>query len=213
MPEPLAPSADAPGWFRRALAVSFEDGQVAVDGAVIHYLAWGARGRRGLVFVHGDSDHRELYALEQWTSEVVAAADNAGIEGQPVVIGHSMGGFVTVATAALHGDRLAGVIICDSPVSEPDPEVESFRLKEAFGRPRTYDSVDEALVRFRTVPPQDFYLDYVIDHVARRSLKRVGDGWQWKFDRHIFEQFGGGLRSVALPYLERVRCRFALLRS
>ena len=49
-----------------------------------------------------------------------------------------MGGFVTIATAALHADRLTGVIVCDSPVTEPDPEVESFRLKEAFGSPRTY---------------------------------------------------------------------------
>ncbi|HZQ84269.1 MAG TPA: alpha/beta hydrolase, partial [Acidimicrobiales bacterium] len=138
---------------------------------------------------------------------------DAAIDGSPVVVGHSMGGFVTIATAALHGHGLAGVIICDSPVTAPDPEVESFRLKEAFGRPRTYSSVEEALVRFRTVPPQDHYLDYVIDHVGRRSLKPVEDGWQWKFDRHIFEQFAEGMRSIALPYLEGVRSRFALLRS
>jgi pimeloyl-ACP methyl ester carboxylesterase len=243
MSEPLPPLAGAPDWFKRALAVPFTDGRVTVDGAGIHYLAWGERGRRGLVFVHGggahahwwthvaapfasdfrvvaidlsghgDSDHRETYDLEQWTEEVVAVADDAGIDGPPVVVGHSMGGFVTIATAALHGERLAGVVICDSPVTGPDPEVESFRLKEAFGRRRTYATVEEALARFRTVPPQDHYLDYVIDHVARRSLEPTGDGWQWKFDRRIFEQFAGGLRSVALPYLERVRSRFALLRS
>ena len=240
---PLPPAPSAPDWFARALAVPFEDNAVDVDGARIHYLSWGERGRRGLVFVHGggahahwwthvaaqfasdfrvvavdlsghgDSDHRELYALEQWTTEVMAVAGDAAIDGSPVVVGHSMGGFVTIATAALHGDGLAGVIICDSPVTAPDPEVESFRLKEAFGRPRTYSSVEEALVRFRTVPPQDHYLDYVIDHVGRRSLKPVEGGWQWKFDRHIFEQFAEGMRSIALPYLEGVRSRFALLRS
>jgi pimeloyl-ACP methyl ester carboxylesterase len=63
------------------------------------------------------------------------------------------------------------------------------------------------------VPPQEQYLDYVIDHVARHSLKRVGDGWQWKFDRRIFEQFAQGMRRVALPYLQQVHTRFALLRS
>jgi pimeloyl-ACP methyl ester carboxylesterase len=161
---------------------------------------------------HGDSDHRDRYAFEQWTEEVVAVADAGGIEGAPVVIGHSMGGFVTIATAALHGDRLEGVIVCDSPVTKPDPEVESYRLKEAFGSPRTYDSVDDALRRFRTVPPQVHYLDYVVDHVARRSLRPVDGGWQWKFDRRIFLQFDS-MRGVALPYLPRIRCRFALLRS
>jgi pimeloyl-ACP methyl ester carboxylesterase len=73
--------------------------------------------------------------------------------------------------------------------------------------------VDEALARFRTVPPQANYLDFVVDHVARRSLHAVDGGFQWKFDRRIFEQFAGGMRAVALPYLKRVECRFALLRS
>jgi pimeloyl-ACP methyl ester carboxylesterase len=144
---------------------------------------------------------------------VATVAAAGGIDGPPVVVGHSMGGFVTIATAATHGDDLAGVIVCDSPVTAPDPEIESYHLKDAFGRPRTYASVDDALARFRTVPVQDHYLDYVIDHVGRRSLRPVEDGWQWKFDRRIFEQFAGGMRSVALPYLSEVQCRFALLRS
>jgi pimeloyl-ACP methyl ester carboxylesterase len=232
-----------PAWFRRALDVPSADGFVEVEGATIHYLSWGVPGRRGLVFVHGggahahwwthvaapfaaehrviavdlsghgDSDHRERYDLEQWTAEVVAVADHGGVAGAPVVVGHSMGGHVTIATAALHGDRLGGVIVCDSPVTEPDPEVESYRLKEAFGRPRTYATLEEAVARFRTVPPQERYLDFVVDHVARRSLKQVDGGWQWKFDRRVFEQFAGHMRGIALPYLRRVRSRFALLRS
>ena len=120
-----------------------------------------------------------------------------------------MGGFVTIATAALHADRVAGVVVCDSPVTEPDPEVEAYRLKEAFGRPRTYASVEEALARFRTVPPQEHYLDYVIDHVARRSLRAEADGgWQWKFDRHDLRAVRRrSMRGIALPYLRQVRCR------
>lgn len=238
---PLHPNA--PTWFARALEVPFDDVTVDVAGASIHYLVWGEPGRRGLVFVHGggahahwwthiaarfadefrvvaidlsghgDSDHRDMYAFEQWTEEVVAVARDGAIDGPPVVIGHSMGGFVTIATAALHGDRLSGVIVCDSPVTQPDPEVESYRLKEAFGRPRTYASVDEALQRFRTVPPQEHYLDFVIDHVGRRSLRPIEGGWQWKFDRRIFEQFAQSMRGVAVPYLPKVVCRFALLRS
>jgi pimeloyl-ACP methyl ester carboxylesterase len=234
---------DAPGWFQRALAVPFTDEEVTVGGARIHYLAWGERGRPGMVFVHGggahghwwthlaatfagdlrvaaldlsghgDSDHRDRYALEQWTDEVIAVAEAAGSSGRPVVVGHSMGGMVTIATAALHADRLSGVVICDSPVMAADPEVESYRLKQAFGAPRTYASVDEAVARFRTVPAQAHYLPYVIDHVARRSLKEVDGGVQWKFDRFIFEQFSSGMRGIAQPYLSQVRCRLALLRS
>ncbi len=243
MGEPLEALPDAPPWFRRALAVPFADERVEVDGVAVHYLAWGQPGRRGLVFVHGggahahwwthvaatfaqdfrvvaidlsghgDSQHRDLYTPEQWADEVMAVAAHGRIEGRPVVVGHSMGGFVTIATAARYSQDLSGVIICDSPVTEPDPEIGAFHLREAFGAPRTYPSVDEALRRFRTVPPQDHYLDYVIDHVGRRSLAAVEGGWQWKFDRRIFEQFGAGMRGIAYPYLDQVSCRLALLRS
>jgi pimeloyl-ACP methyl ester carboxylesterase len=234
---------DAPAWFRRAVSVPRAEGRVLVEGCPIHYLAWGAPGRRGLVFVHGggahahwwtplaatfaaefrvaaidlsghgDSGHRDRYVPEQWADEVMAVAADAEIAGRPVLVGHSMGGFVTMVTAARHSAGLAGVVVCDSPVAEPDPEISAFHLREAFGRPRTYRSVDEGVDHFRTVPRQEHYLDYVIDFVARHSLKPVEGGWQWKFDRRIFEQFGSGVRSIALPYLEQVDCRLALLRS
>lgn len=239
----IPPYDDAPEWFGRALAVPFTDELVEVDGCPVHYLAWGQRGRRGLVFVHGgganahwwthvaarfaedfrvlaidmsghgDSGHREEYSLEQWTDEVMAVAASGGIAGPPVVIGHSMGGFVAITTAALHSEHLAGVIVCDSPVTEPDPEVGAYHVGDAFGRERIYDDLEVAVGRFRTVPAQPRYLDFVLDHVARRSLRGVEGGWKWKFDRRIFAQFSGGVRSVALPYLSAVRCRLALLRS
>jgi pimeloyl-ACP methyl ester carboxylesterase len=235
--------ADSPEWFRRALEVPMSDGFVEVGGCEIHYLAWGDRDQRGLVFVHGgganahwwthiaatfadefrvvaldmsghgDSGHREVYSLEQWTEEVMAAAGHGGISGPPLVIGHSMGGFVTMATAALNPDALAGVIICDSPVTEPDPEVDGYHVRDAFGRERTYATLEEAISRFRTVPPQAHYLDYVMDNVARHSVKAVEGGWRWKFHRHIFSQFSQPVRHIALPYLADVTCRLALLRS
>lgn len=240
---PYAPAPDAPGWFRDALEVPHTDEHVAVDGARIHYLAWGERGRRGLVFIHGgaahahwwthvaatfaqeyrvvaldlsghgDSDHRDAYSFERWSAEVLAVAGDAGIDGPPVLVGHSMGGFVAIATAAAHSDELAGVIVLDSPVAEVDAEVGAAQAKQAFGIKRVYPSADDALSRFRTVPPQDHYLPYVLDHVARRSLREVEGGFSWKFDHHLFSAFTAPPRVVALPYLPKVRCRFALLRA
>ena len=238
---PLLPNA--PSWFRKALNVPVTDNVVPVSGANIHYLAWGERGRRGLVFVHGgaanahwwshiaatfaedyrvialdlsghgDSDRRSTYELERWTEEVVAVAVHGGVEGKAVVVGHSMGGFVTIATAALHPDELAGVIICDSPVTSPDPEVSAHSNRDAFGKARTYDSFETAVGRFRAVPAQKIQLDYIMDHIARHSVTEVDGGWRYKFDPSIFQSFGNGMRQIARPYLSQITCRFALLRS
>jgi pimeloyl-ACP methyl ester carboxylesterase len=234
---------DAPDWYRAALAVPRSDETVEVDGCAIHYLAWGKRGRRGIVFVHGggahahwwthvaaryaghyrvaaldlsghgDSGRRDHYSLEGWASEVMAVASDARMGGPPVIVGHSMGGFVTIVTAALHSSALAGVVICDSPVTEPDPEVDAARIGDAFGKPRVYKSPAEALERFRTVPAQDHYLDYVMHTLGPLSLGPVEGGWSWKFDHHVFGAFEGNPRAIARPYLADVLCRLALLRS
>ena len=236
-------STTAPDWYREALAVPREDATVEVAGCPIHYLSWGERGRRGLVFVHGggahahwwthvaarfaarfrvvaidlsghgDSGRRQRYSLEGWTDEVMAVVTHAEMGGAPVIVGHSMGGFVTIATAALHSDALSGVVVCDSPVSRPDPEVDAHRMGAAFGKPRHYASEKEALERFRTVPPQDHYLDYVMADVAHHSLLETDEGWRWKFDHRAFEAFEENPRVAARPYLADVGCRLALLRS
>lgn len=210
----MSDNGAAPQWFVDALAVPSETGRVDVHGASIHYRAWGERNRPGIVLVHGgmahsgwwdhigpqlahgrrvvaldlsghgDSDHRDHYTLEAWAAEVVAAAEAGGIDGAPVLVGHSMGGIVSFATSHLHGDELAGIVVIDSPIRDLTPEEVEMRAKlVADARPpRVYPSVDDAVARFRLVPPQDDAEPYVLDHIARGSLKAVDGGWSWKFD-------------------------------
>jgi pimeloyl-ACP methyl ester carboxylesterase len=234
---------EAPDWYDEALAVPRSDEHVEVEGCRIHYVAWGEPGRRGIVFVHGggahahwwthvaaryakryrvaaidlsghgDSERRERYSLETWAAEVMAVSRDAGMDGPPVIVGHSMGGFVTIVTAAIYSDALAGVVVCDSPVTHPDPEVDAARIGDAFGQPRVYATPEEAFDRFRTVPPQENYLDYVMYDLARHSLGRVTGGWSWKFDHQVFGAFEENPRAIARPYLPDVGCRLALLRS
>ena len=158
---------------------------------------------------HGDSDRREQYSLDTWTDEVVAVIDACDFAGDPVVVGHSMGGFVTIAAAARHNDRLGGAIIIDSPVVKVDPEVEQARRTNDFAKAKVYDDPEIPIAKFRTIPAQEHYLPYVKDHVARNSLRRLDDGrWGWKFDPTVFIP----RRNDAASYLADVRCRVALLR-
>ncbi len=228
-----------PSWFDDALERRPDEGVTTVAGVDVHWLRWGPADAPGLVLVHGgaahahwwshlapfftsgyrvvaldlsghgDSGRRDEYDSELWAREVLAVADDAGLAGRPVVVGHSMGGFVTIVTAALHGDALAGAVIVDSPVRGPDPESEEGRAGRDFTRRRTYPDLDTALEHFRLVPPQPCENDFVIDHVARRSLRRTDDGaWTWKFDPGLFTRTR---RRPIHDYLAHVRTRIAVI--
>ena len=236
----MTDASNAPAWFRRAIAEPAESRAISVEGARIHYLRWGATRRPGIVFVHGgaahahwwsfiaplflplyrvaaidlsghgDSERRADYPRELWAREVMAVADDAGFDGPPIVVGHSMGGFVTIATAAEFGHRLAGAVVLDSPVRRPDPEEEEGARGKAFRHPKVYPDVATALEHFRTVPDQPSSLPYVLDHVARHSLVEVADGWTWRFDPVIFRR---STPRATREMLADVKCRVALFRA
>lgn len=228
----------SPAWFLAALATVPEHGETTVNGARITYRAWGAPARPGVVLVHGgaahaawwdhigpllsdeyrvvavdlsghgDSDRRESYRLDTWAAEVLEAARAAAISGPPLVIGHSMGGWVAARVGANHSDHVAGIVVIDAAMTRPVPEDDAASRHTAFGPLRTYATVDEALGHFRTVPEQPSSLPYVLDHVARNSLRRHGDGWTWKFDPRVFTR-----DRPPLEFLGTITCRVAVFRA
>ena len=201
-----------PGWFTAALAEEPARREVEVDGTPVHYRVWGGAGLPGLVLVHGgaahsgwwdhvapqlrshrvvaldlsghgDSGRRTAYDMATWAREVVAVAEAEELD-RPVVLGHSMGGWVSLVVGVEHPAAVAGVAVIDSPLVRRPPEDEQLRDRR---RPhRTYPTAEEALARFRTVPAQDVVLPYVGEHVARSSLRRVDGGWTWKFDPRLW---------------------------
>lgn len=139
----------------------------------------------------------------------MAVASSAGFPGPPVVVGHSLGGMVTIVAASRFGPDLAGVVLVDAAVRRPDPETEE--RQDGLGyRPLTvYPDEETALGRFRLVPTQPCDNDYIIDHIARHSLTETGEGWTWKFDPKIFARALTPLSEE----LRSVRCRIAVLRG
>jgi pimeloyl-ACP methyl ester carboxylesterase len=197
-------------------------GIVLVHGGAAHARWWShlgpllaGDGQHHVVALdlsgHGDSGWREHYTLECWADEVVGVAGAAGMDRPPAVVGHSMGGFVTIGAAARHGDRLAGAIIVDSPVRKPDPESEEARGGREFQRRRTYPDLATAMGRFRLVPPQPPLPDHVVEHVARHSLVERDGGWTWKFDPNMFVRREDRQPGDYGAELERVRCRVAVV--
>jgi pimeloyl-ACP methyl ester carboxylesterase len=227
---------ETPRWFHAALADAPEHADTTVDGAKVHLRCWGAAGRPGLVLVHGgaahsgwwdhvapffagthrvvaldlsghgDSGRRQAYGMDGWAAEVVAAAAAGGITSPPLVVGHSMGGWVAVTAGVRHGAELDGIAIIDSPLVEPPPEEEVLRRRQRGTR--TYPTREEILARFTTLPPQDVVLPYVREHIAAQSVRRVEGGWTWKFDPALFAE-----RPPLRDLLPMLRCRAAYIRS
>jgi pimeloyl-ACP methyl ester carboxylesterase len=158
---------------------------------------------------HGDSDWRDAYALETWAAEVLAVAEAQGGDAPPVVIGHSMGGFVALTAARDHGDRLAGVVAVDSPVRTMSSETRAWLESHTdVPPPKVHPDRATILGRFRTLPTDDASLDYVVRHVAAGSIREAEGGWSWKFDPRIF------VRSRMEPEeLAEADCPVALLRG
>ncbi len=137
---------------------------------------------------HGRSDHREAYSLEIWSEEVLAvAAAGSTSSAPPVIVGHSMGGFVTLTAARDHGESLAGAVAIDSPVQQMSPEARIWLDSNPDLPPTKIQPTREAIIaRFRTLPQDDATLEFVRAHIAEESVQQVDGGWSWRFDPRIF---------------------------
>ena len=164
----------------------------------------------------GESDWRDTYDMDTFCEEQIAVCEATGMfdhEVKPTIVAHSFGGFVTILTGARYGHRLAGTVIVDSPVNPPDRDIG--RRPRTIRGNRIYPDLNTALSRFRLAPPQPCENDYVLDYIARWSLKQVdnerGKGWCWRFDPDIWQRFDFGRPGSEL--LKATACRIALFRG
>jgi pimeloyl-ACP methyl ester carboxylesterase len=166
----------------------------------------------------GGSDWRETYTFETFAAEIHACAEAAGLyeaTEKPIYIGHSFGGSQVFYSAARHPERMRAAVLVDTGFGgPPTAEQEEAWRKEAGksggvdrwrGPParrtrpnRVYATLEEALTRFRFMPPQVPGNLFVADFIARRSLKRApmadgsGEGWTWKFDPYLWGKLDRG---------------------
>jgi pimeloyl-ACP methyl ester carboxylesterase len=171
----------------------------------------------------GASDWRESYSMEQFEGEALAVAKATGLfdaPAPPVVVGHSFGGMIALGLAADHGDRFAAAVIVDPPVVRPE-RLERQRLAKRPQRHNlrphhVYPTLASALARFRLLPVQPCDNLFILDHIARLSLRQVaaaGDdkgGWSWRFDWALWSRFK---RRNPLPLIRAAHCPLALVRG
>ncbi len=168
----------------------------------------------------GGSDWREHYATEQMGLAAEAIGRLEGFDdadAKPVWVAHSFGGFPTLNFAARHGERLRAAVIVDIPLlSRAQREAKAAEHNAHPGRDRpppasrVYPTVAEALARFRFEPLQPCENLFLVDHIARGSLRETDGGHTWRFDPMQWRRMSFGRPPDDLA---AVRCPIALMRG
>lgn len=155
----------------------------------------------------GDSGTRAEYNATLRAEEIRAVIEDAGLGPETYLVGHSFGGFMSMRYASMYGDSLRGLVIADSPLYPPGQQ-DKRRRANPMGAIRLYPDFEEAVARFRLRPRQPCDNDFIVEYIARHSLKAVEGGWTWKFDTNAMAG-----RRFAEPFhehLQAANCRAAL---
>ncbi|HEV8045630.1 MAG TPA: alpha/beta hydrolase [Rubrobacter sp.] len=241
MEESLWKSERVPGEVDLSIGRAGEgpDPVVCLHGITAHHRAFNAAARylspsRGLVGVdlrgRGDSDKPESgYGLETHAADVVRVLDHLRLENV-VLAGHSMGGFVALATALAFPDRVRALVLLDGgwPRVESAPEEmteeekqEAAALQEGLARAfkrldMTFES-PEAYLDF-WFPGQNLKMDDLPQDLADNYLYDLGEvegGYRPKASRAAAEEDSPSVSSTS-PTAEEMRgvkCPVALVRA
>lgn len=162
-----------------------------------HVLAPDLRG-------HGDSAWADpqTYSFETHAEDLNAFLEKLDLK-DVVLIGHSMGGMISLMYAAQHPGRVGKLVIVDSTMLMPMDRVT--RMREFSARPgKNYATQDELIARYRLEPAQSRQADpQVVHRMAIYSGRKNDEGqWQHKADRRVYVNF----RQVpGVPLWERIK--------
>lgn len=207
-----------PEWFSAALAQTATEHHVEVNDCSIAYRTWGQVDNPGLILIHGfnahshwwdfiapalcgdfhvmaldcsgagDSGHRDSYDLDTFADEVMAVAEDAGHRDDLTVVGHSFGGGIALKTTARYSANVRALISVDAKII-PMPDDVLGRSTSGFLPNHLYPDAAAAIEDFRVIPPQRCPNQYIINHIAKQSIKETAEGWVLKADPRLLDAF------------------------
>jgi pimeloyl-ACP methyl ester carboxylesterase len=145
-----------------------------------HVVALDFRG-------HGESQWAEppAYRFDDHAGDVLAAMDALGWDA-PVVIGHSMGGYVGAYLAALHPRRVDRLVVADV-LTGWTVDLAARAERQAARVPARSASREEAGARFKLAPPETSAPAERLQHLGETGVVERAPGvWEPAFDRHVF---------------------------
>jgi len=207
---------ERPSWFTDALNVEHKSSKTNINGANVHFLEWGDPKNQSVIMLHGnhahahwfqfigamlshkyhfvvmsfsgmgESDWRSSYERDTFVEDVWGVV-NATDMKDPIVVGHSFGGMVSLATGAKYGEFMKGLLLVDFVVYPPEQHEEWFQNRPKSRPPQIRENKEDFTKRFRLMPPQECVNQYLIDFISDRSIRKTEDGWSWTFDPSTYD--------------------------
>jgi pimeloyl-ACP methyl ester carboxylesterase len=145
-----------------------------------HVRAFDQRG-------HGDSAWADPpdYSYDRYAADIAEVVEKLDLRDF-VLMGHSMGGLVSLVYAATYPGRVKSLVIIDSTLRATPERVAT--LNE-IGRRKgsTYASHEEFASQFRVRPEGTQAPAAMIRYLGDRSGRENADGlWRHKFDRNVY---------------------------
>ena len=205
-----------PEWFDQALDKEHKSKFVEVNGACIEYMEWGNPENQSVIMLHGTnahahwfkfigsllsdkyhfvvmsfsgmggSDWRSFYTRDTFVDDVWGVVKDTGMEN-PIVVGHSFGGMVSLITASKHSQDMSGLLLVDFVVNKPEEHHEWYEGRAPARPPRIAKEKEELVKRFRLMPPQQCINQYLVDYIADHSIRETEKGWAWTFDPSAYD--------------------------
>ena len=205
-----------PDWFNQALDKEHKSKFVEVNGARIEYMEWGNPENQSVIMLHGTnahahwfkfigsllsdkyhfvvmsfsgmggSDWRSFYTRDTFVDDVWGVVKDTGMEN-PIVVGHSFGGMVSLITASKHSEDMSGLLLVDFVVNKPEEHHEWYEGRAPARPPRIVKEKEELVKRFRLMPPQQCINQYLVDYIADHSIRETEKGWAWTFDPSAYD--------------------------
>lgn len=159
-----------------------------IDRAPSSLENWAAMDLSG----HGDSQWRENYDTETWLAEIVAVASRCDTGSGCIIVGHSLGGMLSLIVAASSDDHsIVGVVAVDGvPAGAPSP----LTTMEPSRSAASYPTLAEGAEHFAQRGARSTWPPAVAQAVGAQSLRLADAGWEWKHD--------GRRREFRRPHLE-----------
>lgn len=159
---------------------------------------------------HGGSAWSEpaAYRAADYAADIVAVLDGLGWRS-PLVMGHSLGGYVGAYLAARHPDRVGALVIIDTMTQWSEDET-AWAMKQVERPGPEFANPSEAGSRYRLSPADTRAPGDWIRHLGETAVvERKRGGWQYAFDRRVFAQ----ARPDAWPLLPGVMCPTLVVRG